>query len=1410
MKIPRSSVIRAGICNSRERSGGAAAITPRHSGAATTSAKRGQVGGVVATALCRRVSRDPLQTSGRRFQNSSGMALVIVLGMLVLVLILVIAFFSSVSVDLQSAKRYSSGTAAKTLADSAVSLVISQIQDATAAPNLAWASQPGMIRTYNDQGAPVTAFKLYSSNQLRVDGGFGTALQAAEVPGDWAGSPTLFTDLNRPVAVAGGNHYPILDPAAVAKDVSGGTAVVSGASPIEGCFLDTGNAATTTSATQTNPVPMPVQWMYVLESGKLAAMDSTTKIIAGASTADPIVGRIAFWTDDETSKVNINTASEGTFWDRPWTSSNPAGGYEASLYQKIPAQNEFQRFPGHPAMTCLSPVFPPLTGESEADYNARIYGIIPRVSDGGSRSGTQTVNYQTPPITSDGDRLFASVDEFLFQVTNNASSTNPRGRNLKGPSTEFDETDIEKTRFFLTASSRSPEVNMFNKPRITLWPLQIDPEPGTGIETRNSKDKLIAFCSTIGSGADAKPYFFQRYNTYNYSSGGPNIRSATGPYTPTQDPKPSSQSPVMDWSEIPRNRELYTYLQSLTRSPIPGLGGKLAGSGSADKYTLTTRDQILTQMLDYVRSNVNLTSAGIKTTSGVKGYSYAPFSPTTGAVIGQFQIVPLSLPNGTKGFGQFPTITQAALVFFRTDNVLVDGTEQTVPVKTYNGILPVTAGSSPKMRAFLILQPFTTTPGPPPWSANLRIQIEGLQQFLANGVPLSFPANAVNLITARDGQSNATPYTGLELFTQFWPLKIKQPGLPSVGSTTEEEFYPFVSGEIPLSGTSFGFTGGKITIRLLSGYAQSLEASDLVQTIEMDFPNGTGWPIPDIAYSRSTSNAGTPADPADDTTTVTQFNEITTRFGATQSGGPGIQQNGQHNPLPLIRSTDTVRAVEARYGGPARGDYRMIAGLQNVPDSFFEGRGLKDTPSGGKSYTDSAVASRLLHSLRVDSGAGQGMTSFSGGYYAGAGVAGKLLASATYYTSTSNPNKAQRSPAVPFGLAQAEMTNGLLGDWDTGIGNRRDGPFTNKADLGNVGSNLLTPNGYYSAQGVDRSSNNAVFTDIGASFSPNRQISSAVSFGSLPTGIDPASPNDAKPWQTTLFCKNPLAGIQHPGFGKPVSGTVAKPPYSTPPDHAFLDLFTMPIVEPYAISEPFSTAGKVNMNYQIMPFTYVFRNTGVRAVLKATRMMAIPTARAINYKYDVNSGQSVGAGYPPDFRYLINPDEENGTLAGFEQRFASGDIFRSASEICDIYLVPGKNVDGSNPPGSPTYDTMASWWLGSSTSSPDGFKLTGDNVREGPYGHIYPRLTTKSNTFTVHVQAQSIAKSRVTPADEFIEGKDQITGEFRGSFLIERYLDPNSDSLVKADGKTATDELDSEGMVGPYKFRVVSTKKFAP
>ncbi|MDD5351496.1 MAG: hypothetical protein PHQ12_14890, partial [Chthoniobacteraceae bacterium] len=84
-----------------------------------------------------------------------------------LITALVIAFFSSVMTELSGAKSYASGMTAKQLADSAVQTAMGQIQLATSGDaTVAWASQPGMIRTYDNTGAALANYKLYSSDNM--------------------------------------------------------------------------------------------------------------------------------------------------------------------------------------------------------------------------------------------------------------------------------------------------------------------------------------------------------------------------------------------------------------------------------------------------------------------------------------------------------------------------------------------------------------------------------------------------------------------------------------------------------------------------------------------------------------------------------------------------------------------------------------------------------------------------------------------------------------------------------------------------------------------------------------------------------------------------------------------------------------------------------------------------------------------------------------------------------------------------------------------------------------------------------------------------------------------------------------------------------------------------------------------
>jgi uncharacterized protein (TIGR02600 family) len=314
-------------------------------------------------------------------------------------------------------------------------------------------------------------------------------------------------------------------------------------------------------------------------------------------------------------------------------------------------------------------------------------------------------------------------------------------------------------------------------------------------------------------------------------------------------------------------------------------------------------------------------------------------------------------------------------------------------------------------------------------------------------------------------------------------------------------------------------------------------------------------------------------------------------------------------------------------------------------------------------------------------------------------------------------------------------------------------------------------------------------------------------FGSLPT---PNTSGTLQPWQTLLFCPNPPAGSSHPGFGISANGG-SSPPYTTPPDYLMLDLFTMPVVEPYAISEPLSTAGKVNLNYQIMPFTFVRRDTAVRGVLKSMQMGAIPnsitsgtyTSSSITaYKLFDPSTADPDINQTAQTRFTLNLDETQGTLAGFESKFAAGDVFRSAGDICGIFLVPNDSSDPNySAASSPTYSSISTNW-GTSSNWWNYYKLTGDNLRESPYNQIYPRVTTKSNTFTVHYKVQMLKPAPSTPATAWNETAGHVISEYRGSTLIERYVDPSDPTLP--DFITNT----SGNLDNYYKFRIINEKKF--
>jgi hypothetical protein len=244
------------------------------------------------------------------------------------------------------------------------------------------------------------------------------------------------------------------------------------------------------------------------------------------------------------------------------------------------------------------------------------------------------------------------------------------------------------------------------------------------------------------------------------------------------------------------------------------------------------------------------------------------------------------------------------------------------------------------------------------------------------------------------------------------------------------------------------------------------------------------------------------------------------------------------------------------------------------------------------------------------------------------------------------------------------------------------------------------------------------------------------------------------------------------------------------------------------------------------PFTHITRRTALVGVLTPVQIGAISnsqsyfdkdmgntnlgklnsvTGSATATRFPLNldtpgtsASYTAPGGTPPSL--YAGSGTATGCFTDFENRFASGDVFRSASEVCTIRLVPSQQNMGY-------FDT---WWTGTSTAVSSGYQLTGMNLRQSPYNQIYSRITTKSNTYTVHYWVQSLQQVPVAGRDwtKWNENQDVKTGEYRGNTVIERYLDPNTPNIP--DYTTVSVSGSYTPIDSYYSWRVVSQKQFAP
>lgn len=1201
----------------------------------------------------------------------SGMALVVVLACLVFLVALGVAFLFSGSTEVKSSNTYAEGGRAQMFAQSAAALAQAQIADGTRGVDgsgnlLAWASQPGMIRTYDNAGNPGAYYKLYSWDKMSDSGSFDPSAHAEKVASDWYEQKAVYTDLNQPIESGTGKLYPILDGNDLTLEITdvasgkkgktydGG----SGTAAIAGFFVS--SAATPANpGPGGNPIPMPVKWLYVLKGGQIVAPtggngDTATFSGSNAPTTDnPIVGRIAFWADDETCKVNINTASEGTYSDTPRL--GVLSKDDEDLIFNQPVTHEYQRYPGHPGMTSLSVVLP----LSKDD----IYAIAPRISSGGSDAGqTRTAMGAGITLTPDSDRLYASVDELVFKPDASGGT-----RPVNHPA--LTQKLLDRSRFFLTASSRSPEVNLFGRPRVSIWPVSVHESH----DFRSGYDNTFAFCATMRHdlGAGKYRYYFQREK---------------------------AGDPTNDLDGIPRNRVLLDYLRYLMSQQIPGFKGSLA-----DKYhsldaagilpaATTECDQILTEIFDYVRST-NLSDTAI--------------SGTANRFSALGEVVPIeNTANGTRGFGRFRTVQGANFLFLGKEEVA-----------------NVSGGTDVRVQAFFIPQLFDVAVGTIFNSKPFSLTMEGLQSFTVS------TGTTPAVVTTNLGYDNSIqaslPNTswnfryGANFGAQFGFLDFCM--VDAFSKLLSVEFLA------PKDG-SFVFNGGDVTFRM------NTSGGLVAQTVKLRFPPAR-FPTPKLAKPDYMDGSFGPYNLRD--FNVRRYMDRDARNA-------------------WFTSDDVVRSVSANPG-----DMRLIAARVNPPGPDSDQYAFKPNAQYGDMST-------------MGNPVGQAHNLWGGdGYPYGNTFNGKLVRGLGY------DSYSKVFPDVPMnGVALGKNTSfaagDIPGDWDTGVAEIQDGPYINRADEGDKGKmpNLWPYKWKYHIgyQALDQT----IFT-------PNRLLPSAVMFGSLSTGV-----LANKPWQTLLFRPGPAG---HPGLGTPVDG----PPFTTPPDYLLLDLFWMPVIEPYPISEPLSTAGKINMNYQIVPFTYINRDTGIRAILKSEKVISIKDSDSANYKHHYGSPAVAGMS-----RQAVDADQ---TLTRFLYQFeVKKDIFRSPSQICGIDIIPvdlGANaMNDSTSPGAARTKMDAYW---------NSRLLTGDNCRERPYATIYPRLTTQSNTYTIHFRAQALKKVRNSSPVVWDEKKDRVTGEYRGFQTVERYIDPNDSQIPDYAIPGADVPIGSF-----YKYRVVQAKQFAP
>lgn len=1258
-------------------------------------------------------SRSPQKSKNPR----RGVAILTVLAIVVLATGIVISMLNMSRTNLVSARGAVEIDSSRRYADTALQLVLAQLRQATTrdldpgvpAP---WTSQPGAVTVHKYDGSVDTIYKLYSADKT-------AASSAKELQGDlpvnWDARPGEYVDLNSPAHDdAGGLIFPIADPRLAGSDGAEGFDVVTVNAP-------RGTTRPGESRNNTGSLlPMPVRWIYVLRDGTLGVVGDSGLFspLTGKTMPteeNPISARIAWWADDETNKINVNTAGEAAPWDTPRLTTKQ--DQALALYQ--PTQGEYQRYPGHPAGVSLSSVLFPRerwVQPGDPDLMLPWHALKPETAEGLWEMGVGTLTGQTTTSmggtrTPPGLNLpagapgagnwhrYSAASEMIYDQDRKMRKVFQRNPEAV--------TRLRRADFLLTTESAAPETTLYGTPRMSLWPIHQSVIPGeplaSAVVRASPQDSLLALVSS----AAGRRYYFQRAKAddgwwdFNSSGAGGNVR-------------------------------LFNWMAGLMERPVPGFLKTDLSKSFAEKYGAgPTGDaqNILALMFDYIRAT-NLADGSIPEDNqfsvicpGNETMGFGQISPLTATqgsdAKGRWKDAQLQRP---RGMGRLQTVNGAVILFTcrtlrNADGDLIGDTR---PAEAGQPGPDQLGPGDRLMEAAILFEGFVPGQG---WAES---------RPYCTLVPAGInPSNLLDFESPLLGLSvNGQPLTAVKLGAGLRDAVEIRKGVPAgwtaaggeSGALAENTmvFAPFIvrktadaDGFLNFSGTAgnglaTGFKVGVFDAPKVTAKTAKDFVNDLVQVIEMRFP----------AFPQRSLRLPDPP-----------------RDGRAFSLDERLRNAFSNSGVPLLSAQDVAQSIVS-----VNGDPRLIAGQRVVGPEYFVAH-----PDYGRRP--------LAHRLRgepVSTPVTGGVTGFFKDLKQNADtvpdftirpwsedkvvIAGALpqrydIQSMSGAFSSGRLDGGARGPATP-----AET-----GDFDTGSGRAPDGAYVNRADDGEVASFALGKVPYFDAPAADPKNLPSVSAAAG---SPNRLVPGAGMFGSLPTGV-----KAHVPWQTLLF--HPW-GRDEPAFTN-WNKNLDHYGWAWPRDHLLLDLFWMPVIEPYGISTPMETAGKINLNHELLPFRHIQRSTALHALLKSERIIAVADIDAMRVKKPDGFSDAT-------CRFPIDPDS---TLKMWDRtRDQNGRPFISASEVCTLPLVPE-----SNPPVLADRAAINEWWK--------AHRLTGDNLKERPYTNLHARLTTRSNTYRVHVYAQSLQKARSSKPAIWDESKDLVMATWRGSALVSRQIRAN-------------------------------------